>query len=291
MTENHEPPRACAAVPPQPDAPLNPMPPAGPQRAANWLRRVRRGPICNLALLPAGLLWYVIGSFGMDAGFTGVLVFSIVNVMLSTLGLWWFTSPEPDRPKWLRTARWIIRIGVLVTGAAGLVFRGYLGFPYSRPGVAPPATVTVSGAHLILLGAAAWLALTSLHYTIQLAGRLRDNVLRINFKIVRILLAVLLVLGLLTAAREFAASFVPEGGGSKLETAAVAGPHTQPARSDQSPEPPWWAPLIGQAIMAGFLGWGIWLQIRLLRRLTFAARKLDGMSPDGNAPARAGEGG
>ncbi len=293
MTANHETPNArVPAVPSRPGAPLNPMPPAGAEEGARWLRRVRRGPICLLAVVCLSFLWTAVNALGFAPPWPGALVHAAVVAILLIVGLWLLTEPEPQRPSWLRGTRRAVRIGIPLAYAVWFGFYGTIGFPNLREDAPVPHAPSVDAADLLVLAVAAWPMLDCAWYPMELSARLRDGVLRVNFKVFLIVLAVLVGLGLLGGILEFATWYIPGGEGMGHPAAYDMPPRTRPI-SDADPtfRGTLRGFILGPLLSATVTGWLVWIQIRLLRRLTFAARKLDGMLPDGNAPAEGGEGG
>jgi len=188
--------------------------------------------------------------------------------VISTMGLWLISTPDPQNTSWLRKRRWLVRASVVVAlsyEVARLICMGLLWVS-----AAPESHVAMAYYLVAVLAMAGSVA--GLWYLRELARAIKDRFLRVVFSVLMWLLLVLLSLGILGAAA---------GPGAQVRNVPEV------LRPSDAVSPKWLHALL---IATTVCALSVYVTFRLWRRLrrTLAAAREEAPPPLPNAGVPAG---
>jgi hypothetical protein len=243
------------------NGPLEPMPPAPPERIAAWLRTMRLGALLSLTAtllavpVTAAWAWFSLRPWWERWGHAAQWLSGAACMFLGIASVWLVTAAQPGRHRWRRTRRWAIRIGrtTAVLVSWGLSLRELLTGGSSSPG--DPRLYAIEMA----AGLASMLfALLLLRHLRALAVMLRDAWLRKRFAVlfwIGVGLAAVFVLGI--------GCVLSTSGGGQL-------PSEPPETAEQSPT----GTAVFGMMLVCFALWIAWITWRLARRFERAAQEV-----------------
>lgn len=239
------------------DVVVCPVPVASPELVARWLRKVRIGVLCGLAVIASHVVYMVFGLVGIVPGPRLAMTISCAAVLAGGVGIWLLVSSEPQNRKWLWWCRWLLRLAagaVVLLCGTDIVIYGFLLSPLPEKAAQTAHDNMWRVMGIVVCGT--WVLLY--WYLKALAQRLADKTLRNNFGCLFWIARALFILFLLVVTYEV---WIHRGGGAVL-------PATAPAKA-QVDKP---NAFVGFAIWMAYYVWMGWLMWRLSRRLNqFAA--------------------
>ena len=231
-----------------------PGPSGSPELVARWLRKVRGGAMCGLAVVVSHAAYMVLGAIGIAPGPRLANAIACATAMTGGVGVWLLVSSEPDNREWFWSCRWVLRLAacalVLLCAASMVVYGFFRDLPEQR------VNATVWRTRMLVGVGASWVLLC--WYLKTLSHRLGDKTLGKNFAVLFWLTGILVVLAVLAVTSQ------DRTHDSSVETPPATAP------SDGKTQRPGGA-VLGFSIWMAYYVWMGWLMWRLSRRLNQSA--------------------
>ena len=233
-----------------------PVPSAGPEEVAHWLRKMRIGALCGLAVVISHAVYWVLGTVGIapSPGLANTIACMIASA--GGLGVWLLVAAEPHNRKWLWPCRWALRLAagtLIVLCVAPIVLTEY----YRN--LPEQTTDDILSQSMGWVVGGGWLIFY--WYLKELSHRLGDRALRKNFTVLFWIISVVLFLSLATLTCDRPV----DDGNSQSPSATVSG---EASTSDSGGASQM---ILMFAIWIAYCIWEGWLMWRLSKRLHQAA--------------------